>query len=204
MARASYIDAIGYLVRYLVRSATGMAANSVRPANQTYQTGVQDAEFATVQIISDEGDVSSAIRRTVNDTAIGSTKVSETLDVYHEFTASVQFFRHATPRCDGEGISAFGMSAFDRAARLQSLLMLSTNMELMEKMGLMFLGASGARNLSALVDGAYWEDRGSVDLFFGCNTSETVLLETMATAEIALKAQWPGGREDDLTIEVPS
>ena len=244
----SYSDAVGLLVRYLIRNAYGMADGSVRPANQGYPVGAPDAEFATVLISDDDGDISGSTRRTENyaypvwnsttrytvgtkvtyssaayvcavavtggtgpatDTThwtatTQATQVTETLDVYHEFTASVQFFHHATPAADGVGAATVGMGAFDKASRLQSVLMLSTNMELMERLGLMFLGASQARNLAGLIDGAVWEDRGSVDLYFGCSTTESVLLETIASAEIGLKAQWPSGHVDTTTIEVPS
>ena len=194
MARTAwtYGDAVGFLVRYLVRNAMGMATNSVRPSNQPSPTGGQDAEFATVHIISDDGDINHATRRTANYTypvwsattayTIGtkvtrssaayvcttavtggtgpgvdtahwaataqSTGVQETLDVYHEFTASVQFFRHADPSPDAAGVVPFGLGAFDKASRLQSVLMLSTNMEIMQRLGLMLLGASQARDLS--------------------------------------------------------
>jgi len=245
---ASFIDAVGYLVRYLVRSACGMAANSVRPANQAYPKGDEAAEFATVLIENDRGDISGVSLQLANYTypewdvathytagarvtksslayvctvtvtggtgpgvdtghwgaTTQSTQATETLWVYHEFSASVQFFRHASPVVDGVGIAQPGLGAFDRAARLQSLLMLSTNMELMERFGLQLLDASPARNLSALVDGATWEDRGSVDLHFGCSTTESVLLDTIASANIDLWAQWPSGQIDQRNIEVPS
>ena len=201
----NYSDAIGMLVRHLIRSAYGMTDGAVRPANQAHPTGKPDVEFATVLILDDEGQIEAATRRTINDTStVGSTKVLETMDVYHEFTASVQFFRHSTPPADGVGLVPPGMGAFDKASRLQSVLMLSPNMELMESLGLMFLGASPARNLAGLVNGAIWEDRGSVDLYFGCSTAESVLLDTIASAEILLKAQWPSGHVDSQTIEVPS
>lgn len=247
MAR-TYEDAVGFLVRYLVRNAMGMPANSVRPAKQAHPVGTPAAEFATVNIISDEGDLASACRRTANYTypawsvatayTVGtkvthngsayvctvavtggagpatdtahwsatpqSTAVQETLDVWHTFTASVQFYKHADPAADTAGVMPFGLGAFDKAARLQSVLMLSTNMETMQKLGLMLLGASPARDLGALVDGANWEDRGSVDLYFGCSTTESVLLETIASAEVELKSEWPGGRIETQTIEVPS
>lgn len=244
----NYSDAVGFLVRYLIRSAYSMTDGSVRPANQAHPTGKPDAEFATVLILDDDGTIAGSIRRTENYTypawasttayAVGdkvtvssvayacgvavtggtgpatdtthwavttqSTQVEETLDVYHEFTASVQFFRHSAPAPDGVGLAPIGMGAFDKASRLQSVLMLSPNMELMESLGLMFLGASPARNLAGLVNGAIWEDRGSVDLYFGCSTAESVLLATFASAEILLKAQWPSGHVDSQTIEVPS
>lgn len=247
MAR-SYTDAVGLLVRYLIRNVYGMAEGSVRPANQGYPVGAPDVEFATVLITEDDGDIASATRRAANyaypawsvataytvgtkvtysgsaymcavavtggagpatDTThwtatTQATQVTETLDVYHEFTASVQFFHHASPVADGVGAATVGTGAFDKASRLQSVLMLSTSMELMERLGLMFLGASQARNLAGLVDGAVWEDRGSVDLYFGCSTNESVLLETIASADIGLKAQWPSGHVDTKTIEVPS
>jgi len=247
MASPSYTDAIGYLTRYLVRTATGMAANSVRPARQSYPSGKQDEEYATVLIIDDEGDLSSAARRTENYTypvwsstttyTVGTkvthgalafvcsvavtggagpttdtthwtataqaTQVTETLDVWHDFTASVQFFRHSPSAVCWAGFSPIGHIAFDRASRLQTLLMLSTNMELMQRLGLLLRGASKALDVSALVDST-WEDRGSVDLYFGCSTPESVLLESFATAQIDLKAQWPSGLTDSKTIEVPS
>jgi len=181
----NYLDAVGYLVRSLVRQACGMAANSVRPANQAYPTGDENDEFATVLITNDEGSPNGMARRTVNYQypawdvatayAIGTkvtyqglafvctaavtggtgpatdsshwagttqaTQVTETLDVWHEFMASVQFFRHALPAVDSVGVATIGHGAYDRAARLQSLLMLSTNMELMQRFGLVFRGA---------------------------------------------------------------
>ena len=198
----TYADAVAWLTRYLIKSAYNMADGSVRPANQTYPTGAQDAEFATVAIISDEADLAASVRSTANDTTVGSTKVEERIDTYHEFTASVQFFKHSAPVADAAGLSPVGLGAFDKASRLQIILAMSRNMETMERIGFGFLGASPARNLSSLIDGATWEDRGSVDLYFCCYARETDLLETIATVEVDIKAAWPSGRIDTRTIEV--
>lgn len=198
----SYADAVNWLVRYLIKSACAMADGSVRPANQAVPVGKQNAEVATVLIMSDEADIAASVRSTVNDVTPHSTRVTESIDTYHEFTASVQFFNHSAPTVDDAGIAQAGMGAFDKAANLQSTLMLSTNMELMERLGLGFLGASPARNLAAIVDGGFYEDRGSVDLYFCCFNRISTMLETIATVEVDLKAAWPSGHIDNRTIEV--
>lgn len=242
----NFTEALGYLVRKLIRQAYGMPANSVRPANQAAPTGAVDTEFATVLINTNDAidfqyyrnyanevypawDVATAYaigatasRASVSyicttavtggagpgtdaghwATTANSTNVVESVDSTYMFTASVQFFRHATPAADNVGLSPFGTGAFDKAARLESVLALTPNLDLMDTMGLGLEDVSTARNLSGLVDGAVWEDRGSVDLTFTVVNRESVLLSSFASAEIDLLVQQQGGHIDESTIEV--
>jgi hypothetical protein len=131
----------------------------------------------------------------------GPTKVQESIEGCYTFTASVQFFRHSDPTRDAAGLSAFGMGAFDKAARLESLLALTPNLELMDSLGIYLTDVSAPTNVSALINGATWDDRGSVDLTFIASNVESVLIESIATAEIDLWFQGQSG-VDHKTIEV--
>lgn len=181
------------MVRRLILTAYGMAADSVRPAGQAAPTGREGEEFATVKIIvgptSDFGAVSTQWQ---DDPTSNSTKVIENLENVYRFTASVQFFRHATPWPDAAGISPFGLSAVDKAARLDAVLASEAMMQLMERMGLGLEDTSEPRNVGALIGGATWEDRGSVDLTFTIVNREQFLLESIASAEVTLEVQEPG------------
>jgi hypothetical protein len=181
-----------------------MAANSVRPAGQPYPVGNEMAEFATVKIIKGpSGDWGSWWLGQSDDPTLNSTKVVETLDNVYHFTASVQFFRHATPAKDDAGLAPFGMGAVDRAARLETRLASSAMMELMERMGLGLEGGGDPVDVGALVNGATWEDRGSVALDFVIVNREQFLIESIGSAEPMLKYASPGATElTTRTIEV--
>jgi hypothetical protein len=131
------------------------------------------------------------------------TKVIETIDGAYTFVASVQFYRHSDPVRDGAGLSGFGMGAFDKAARIEAILALSPNVELMDSLGLYLADVGTPTNVGALVDGAIWDDRGSIDLTFIVSNTETALIESIATAEIDLWFQGQAG-VDHKTIEVQS
>ena len=200
----SFVDACSHFVRKLVQTAYGMAANSVRPSGQPSPTGTETTEFATVKIIKGPSvGEDSWWTGWSDDLAVGSTKVVETVDSVYRFTASVQFFRHATPAKDGAGLSPFGMGAVDRAARLEAVLASEAMMSLMESMGLGLEGGGDPVDVGALVNDATWEDRGSVTLDFVIVNREQFLLESIGSAEAILKYASPGATEPTTkTIEV--
>lgn len=203
MARYSFQDAAGFLVRRLLRTALNWPENSVRKAGLVYPSGAENQEYATVKIISEETpDYLDSARVYEDSTTPGSTKVVEHLYGIHKFTASVQFFRHTLPGVDGAGTANQGSGAFDRACRLPHLLCLSPSIDLMTRMGLWITSNSPARDLSTLASGSTYEDRGSIDLTFVVVNRESVELETLASASMDLFSQWPGGRIETNHLEV--
>jgi hypothetical protein len=232
----SFKDACEFLVCYLIQQAYGMAANSVRPADQKAPTGGDGDEFATVRIMTSDSDFGSSFRTYQNEvypawdstvayvawakvtrngnayacslavtggtgpatdtthwTAIAaSVQDVETLDNVYTFHASVQFFRHAAPALDSAGLSPFGLGAFDKATRLATKLSGTRMLELMDTMNMGLEESSPARNVAALVNGGYYEDRGSVDMTFTIPNSETELVNTFATAGISIQVAYPG------------
>lgn len=203
MAR-NFVEACGYMVRKLVRTAYNMPSDSVRPAKQAAPTEDEGSEFATVKIlVGPTSDFGAQSIRYEDDPATNSTKVEEIIDNVYRFVASVQFYRHAAPAVDSAGLSPFGMSAVDKAARLETILASTHMMELMERMGLGLEDSSEPRDVGALVQSAIWEDRGSVDLTFVIVNRELFLLESIASASLGLKVQEPGHAElTTATIEV--
>jgi hypothetical protein len=200
----SFADACSYLVRKLVGTAYSMATNSVRPAGQAYPTGDEMSEFATVKIMAGPSSDFGAWSTTwFNDPTTNSTKVVENVESVYRFTASIQFFRHAAPAKDAAGRSKFGMSAVDRAARLDVILSSETMMQLQERMGLGIEDVSEPRDISALVDGATWEDRGNVDVTFVIVNREQFLLESFGSLTAEIRVASPGQTEPDtFPIEV--
>jgi hypothetical protein len=202
----SFVDACAHFVRKLVQAAYSMPANSVRPAGQAYPTGKELDEFATVKIDKGpSGDWGTWWMGWSDDPTTNSTKVVETLESLYRFTASVQFFRHASPSKDGAGLASYGLGAVDRAARLEAVLASSDMMELMERMGLGLEGGGDPVDVGALVNGATWEDRGMVTLDFAIVNREQFLIESIGSAEAILKYASPGATEPTTTtIEVAS
>jgi hypothetical protein len=232
----SFKDACEFLVSYLVRQCYGMAANSVRPADQVAPTGKDGDEFATVRILSSDGDFGSSLRSYQDEiypawvvttpylagakvsssgssyvcthavtggtgpaidtghwsTTSESVQTAETLDNLYTFVASIQFFRHAQPANDSAGLAKFGLGAFDKAARLMTKLASASMLDLMDQMNLSIEANSPARNVAALVNGAYYEDRGSIDVTFTIPNRETELVNTFAAAGITLEFASPG------------
>jgi hypothetical protein len=124
--------------------------------------------------------------------AAQTTQTIETTENLYTFTTSIQFFRHKTPANDGAGLAQFGLGAFDKASRLATRLGQQDMLDLMDTMNLGIDGNSPARNVSALVNSGYFEDRGSVDFTFTIPNSETLLLNTFAAAGITLQFASPG------------
>lgn len=201
----SFVDACSHLVRKLVQTAYSMAPNSVRPSGSPYPTGSEMTEFATVKIITGPtADFGAQSVTYENDPATGSTKVNENIENAYRFTASIQFFRHATPGADEAGLAQFGMGAVDRAARLDTILASTPMMELMERMGLGLEDSSDPIDVGSMVNGATWEDRGAVNMTFTIVNREQFLLESFGSISAAeLRYASPGQAQPDvLPIEV--
>jgi hypothetical protein len=142
------VDDINKLIRQFIRETLNMAANSVRPANKTAPTGTQTEQFATVLITLIEP--TGQDERKVANEASPSTNVSETITGQRHLIASVQFFRG---------------DAYTKACRLETLMSMSSSIDKLQAIGLGFIRASPAKNLTAVVD-AGWEERGQIDLEF--------------------------------------
>jgi hypothetical protein len=194
----TFVDACSYLVRRLVQAAYNMPDNSVRPADQGYPTGNAVTEFATVKIISGPaGDFGTSSVGYEDDPSTGSTKVFENIENTYAFTASIQFFRHALPK-DGANLPTFGLSAVDKAARLDSRLSSSSMMELMERMGLGLEDSGAPVDVGAIVGGATWEDRGGVSMTFTIVNREQFLLESFGSASATVQVGQPGRSQPDV------
>jgi hypothetical protein len=184
------------MVRRLVRIAFDMQANSVRPEGQDYPTAKEAVEFATVKIINGPtGDYGTQSIVWSDDPTANSTKVLEEIETGYRFTASVQFYRHASPAPDSAGFAPFGLGALDRAARLEARLGSTPLMDLMERMGLGLQGSSSPVDVSKLIDDARWEGRGAVTLDFVIVNRETFAIESIASANVTVKVAEPGAAQ---------
>lgn len=246
----SFKDAAEFLICYLVRTAYGMAPNSVRPADQKQPAGSDEDEYATVRIMSSDSDFGTGTKTFQNAVypawssatayAYGAlvtqggnsylcimsvtggtgpatdnthwasttptTQAVEITDNLYTFVTSIQFFRHAKPATDSIGLANFGLGAFDKASRLATRLGQEDMLELMDQMNLGIDANSPARNVAALVNSAYFEDRGSVDFTFTIPNSETLLLNTFASIGVTLEFASPGQPAPDtrtITVAQP-
>lgn len=199
----SFKDACEFLVCYLIQTAYSMTAGTVRPADQVVPAGKEGDEFATVRIMTSESAFGAWSKGYKNDPTTHSTKVVETVDQLYTFVTSIQFFRHAQPVNDGAGLATFGLGAFDKAARLPTRLGQEDMLLLMARMNLSVAGNSPARNVAALVNSTYYEDRGSIDITFTIPNSETLLLNTIATVTATLELAQPGRAQPDTATITP-
>ncbi len=165
------IDDINKLIRQFVRETLGMPANSVRPANKTAPTGKQTTQFATVLItvISPTGEDD----RSMANEATPSLNVAETLTGTRRLIASVQFFRG---------------DAYTKACRLHTLMSMSSTVDRLQGIGLGFIRASPAKNLTAVVDAAF-EERGQIDLEFYLVAKEVQSLPTFGRFPITVSTE---------------
>ena len=155
-------------VRELVRTVLAMSPDSVRPANQNAPTGTQDQQFATVLItvINPTGWDDSRLENEAGP----STNVQESVVGQRHFIASVQFFRG---------------DAYSKACKLRTLLSMSSSIDKLQALGLGFVRAAAAKNLTTVVD-TYWEERGQVDLEFHLAAKETVSTATYGRFPISV------------------
>lgn len=193
------IDEVNKAIRTVIRTAMGMAANTVRPADQDGPTGPADAQFATVKIIScrDAGQPSVSHATIVAD----DDDVSQTTEVTKIVVASVNFYK--APPKDSTGQPRYSNAAFDKAATLVQRLNRQTAILAMQQAGLGLISASEPRNLTQAVDSVH-ESRGQIDLTFSFVHAETETVPAITTAELGLQVEWSPDRIEQRTLEVPS
>lgn len=108
----------------------------------------------------------------------------------------------ASPSDNSTGIAKPGNPALDLARRLPTVLRFESMVTYMQLIGLGYLRASPARDLSGIADKA-WEARGGIDLTFNVISSETLATAAFAPPFTAdLKVLEPGGAIDERTISV--
>lgn len=162
------VDDINKLIRKFIRETLALPENSVRKANQTAPTGKQSEPFATVLITLI--DATGEDDRRLDNEAAPSLNVAETIIGQRRLVASIQFFRD---------------DAYTKACRLNTMLSMSGSVEKLQAIGLGFVRASPARNLTAIVDGA-WEDRAQIDLEFHLAAKEVQSLPTYGTFPVSV------------------
>ncbi len=204
----NFTDALAWALRDVVQVALEMPENSVRPSRQNAPAGSEGANFATVFVYAIKTRGTPSFSRTLSASPT-ATDLAWQLDVYKEFTASVQFFK---PACapttdtdavfvDAQGIPDQNQWAFDQAERLPDRLWLPPARERMQKYGIAFLSKSGpARDLTEQ-NNALWESRGQIDLDFGIVNREIARVQFLATLSGAVTVAQPGGNVQPIDIE---
>lgn len=162
------VDDINKMIRKFIRETLALPENSVRKANQTAPTGKQSEPFATVLITLIDA-TGEDDRRLKNEDA-PSLNVAETIIGQRRLVASIQFFRE---------------DAYTKACRINALLSMSSSVDKLQAMGLGLIRASAARNLTAVIDGA-WEDRAQIDLEFHLVAKEVQSLPTYGTFPVSV------------------
>lgn len=160
------VDDLNKVVRKLIRDVMGLPEDSIRPANQQAPTGKKDEPFGTVLITV--VDSTGEDDRLLASEAAPSNNVVESIAGQRRFTASVQFFRKG---------------AQTLAERLPTRLSFSSSAEKMQALGLGFIRASPAKDLTAVID-ADWEQRAQIDLEFHVMAVETDIVPTYGTFPI--------------------
>lgn len=162
------VDDINKLIRKFIRETLALPENSVRKANQTAPTGKQSEPFATVLITLI--DATGEDDRRLDNEAVPSMNVAETIIGQRRLVASIQFFRD---------------DAYTKACRLNALLSMSSSVDKLQAMGLGLVRASPARNLTAVIDSA-WEERAQIDLEFHLVAKEVQSLPTYGTFPVSV------------------
>jgi hypothetical protein len=129
------------------------------------------------------------------------TKVIERIEAIYTVSASLQFYCHSGPNPGTGNATGVFPGAFEKASRIEAILALSSNIELMDSLGLGLVNVGTPTNVGALVSDPVWNDRGSVDLTFTVSDVETNLVESIATVEFDLSFQNQVGI-DHKTIKV--
>lgn len=162
------VDDINKRIRKFIRETLALPENSVRKANQTAPTGKQSEPFATVLITLI--DATGEDDRRLDNEAVPSMNVAETIIGQRRLAASIQFFRE---------------DAYTKACRLNALLSMSSSVDKLQAMGLGLVRASPARNLTAVIDSA-WEERAQIDLEFHLVAKEVQSLPTYGTFPVSV------------------
>lgn len=169
-------------IRQVVRTAMGMPANSVRPVDTLAGAGTQIQHLATVQILSAPDLGWPAVGGENVDGTPGSA-VTQTVDQTKQIVASVNFFRGG--KADAAGVASYTTKAVDDAARLPQLLRLSPNVEMLASLGLTFVNAKPARDLTSL-KGELWESRGQVELTLYVINRESAVVGSIGSGSVSL------------------
>ena len=152
------LDDINKVIRVLIRGLLAMPDNSVRPANKNAPAGSQADQFATVLVTmvdatgNDDHKQETASSITLTDTSEGMRVLS----------ASIQFFRG---------------DAYTKACRLRTILTSGAASDKLQAVGLGFVKASAAKNLTGVVD-TYWEERGLLEVEFHLIAKEIATVNT--------------------------
>lgn len=165
------VDDINKLIRKFIRETLALPEDSVRKANQTAPTGKQSEPFATVLITLI--DATGEDDRRLDNEAAPSLNVAETIIGQRRLVASIQFFRD---------------DAYTKACRLNALLSMSSSVDKLQAIGLGLVRASPARNLTAVIDGA-WEERAQIDLEFHLVAKEVQSIPTYGTFPISVTTE---------------
>jgi hypothetical protein len=182
-------------IRQIIRVAMGMDADSVRPANQLAGAGTQVQHLATVEIIRTT-DLGWPAITTENVDDTDASPVIENVDQLKQVVASVNFYRGGN--ADAAGIAGWTLRAVDDAARVGQRMAMSATFDLIRGLGLAFIDASDARDLTALENGL-WKSRGQVDLTFNVVNRESSQIPTVGSGSVGLSVD-----SKTKTIEVPS
>lgn len=181
-------------IRTVIRIALNMPADSVGPAKQTFAgAGTETLHMATVEI-QDAPDIGEPAKTYANVDNTPTSQVTENVDQLKEITASVNFYRGG--KADGAGLSQWTLRAMDDASRIEQLLKLTSNSQLLLSLGLTFVKASKPRDLTALV-GTRWKSRGQVDLTFYVVNRESDTIQSIGSGSVTTKIDKLSG-----TIEV--
>lgn len=165
------VKAINKVFRQFFRELLGMPEDSIRPANQNAPAGSRTDQFATVLITNIDGALWGTYR--LKDEDAPSLNVQESVIVQYTISLSVQFFKG---------------DAYTKAQRLGVLLQTSSAIAKMQALGVGLVGASAARNLTAVVD-TYWEERGQIDLEFHLVAQEVMSVPTYGTFKIDVSTE---------------
>ena len=185
---------IAQSIRELVRASLGMPANSVKPENQLSGDGTQVQQIATVKIIRTT-DLGWPAITTENVDGTGASPVNENVDQLKQIVASVNFYRGGN--ADAAGIAAWTLRAVDDAARIGQRLRMDASMTLAQSLGLVFIGAGEARDLTML-ENRLWKSRGQVDLTFNVVNRESSQIPSVGSGSVGLTVD-----SKTITIEVP-
>ncbi|TXG97748.1 MAG: hypothetical protein E6R08_06410 [Nevskiaceae bacterium] len=152
-------------IRDIVRLATGLVGDAVRPANQDAPAAGQ---YVTVLI-------TTAARRGQDDSLFDpiendDVNVRETATGSRDAMASISFIRG---------------NAKELASKFESRITLGSARVRMQELGIGFVSTSAIRTLSSVVNSA-WEDRAQIDLNFTYIDTEVDDVPTFAVFPITI------------------
>lgn len=173
---------IAQSIRQVIRVAMGMPADSVRPAKQIAGAGTQIQHLASVEIIS-APDLGWPAVTYENADDTETSPVNENVDQLKQIVASVNFYRGGN--ADSAGMAEWTLRAMDDASRVGQRIGMTANMELMHSLGLYFIDAGPARDLTG-IENSTWKSRGQVDLTFNVVNRETSQLPSVGTGSLTM------------------